>query len=188
MIKNIKNEEWKELKMPKGALRFRYAVSNLGRVASFDGKIQEGKVLKGTTIGGYPTLNIKPFGENKTYYIHKLVAEQFLKRSSSKQKYVIHKDHDKLNNVAKNLKWAVKEEMQQHQQKSPLVLKSRKERMNRPVYEGHKLTAPVVKQIKKKINSPSRRSTMREIAEQYGISEMQLYRIKSGENWGHIKA
>jgi hypothetical protein len=25
------------------------------------------------------------------------------------------------------------------------------------------------------------------LAKQFGISEMQLYRIKSGENWGHVK-
>jgi hypothetical protein len=29
---------------------------------------------------------------------------------------------------------------------------------------------------------------MKQIAEHFGISEMQLYRIKSGENWGHVKA
>ena len=28
---------------------------------------------------------------------------------------------------------------------------------------------------------------MRLIAKQFGISEMQLYRIKSGENWSHVK-
>jgi hypothetical protein len=28
---------------------------------------------------------------------------------------------------------------------------------------------------------------LKKIAEQFDISEMQLYRIKSGENWGHVK-
>jgi hypothetical protein len=28
---------------------------------------------------------------------------------------------------------------------------------------------------------------VRLIAKQFGISETQLYRIKSGENWSHIK-
>jgi hypothetical protein len=28
---------------------------------------------------------------------------------------------------------------------------------------------------------------MKQIADHFGISEMQLYRIKSGENWGHVK-
>jgi hypothetical protein len=187
MIRELKNEEWKELKMQRGALRFRYAISNHGRIASFTNKIPDGKLLNGTSIGGYPTLNVKPFGENKTYYIHKLVAELFLKKSNTKQKFVIHKDHNKANNNAKNLRWATKEEMEKHQQSSPLVLRARKERLNNPVYKGHKLTASAVKQIKKKIFSKSRTQPMREIAEHYRISEMQLYRIKSGENWWHVK-
>ncbi len=187
MIKYLKNEDWKEVKMPKGALRYRYAVSNMGRIASFNSKISDGKLLSGTKIGGYPTLNVKPFGENKTFYIHKLVAELFNKKTSNKQKYVIHKDHNKANNKAKNLKWATKEEMEKHQQKSPLVLKARKDRMNKPIYKGHKLTAGVVKQIKKQIFSKSRTQSMKDIAKKYKISEMQLYRIKSGENWDHVK-
>lgn len=187
MIKSLKNEEWKELKMPKGALRYRYAISNHGRIASFTDKIVDGKVLSGTSIGGYPTLNVKPFGENKTYYIHKLVAELFIKKGGPKQKFVIHKDHKKENNAARNLKWATKEEMEEHQQSSPLVLKAREERMNRPVYKGHKLTVGVVKQIKKKIFAKSRTMSMKQIADHYDISEMQLYRIKSGENWAHVE-
>jgi hypothetical protein len=34
---------------------------------------------------------------------------------------------------------------------------------------------------------PNRKTRLKLIAKQFGISEMQLYRIKSGENWGHIK-
>lgn len=187
MIKSIKNEDWKELRMPKGALRYKYAISSQGRIASFTGKIAEGKLLNGTSIGGYPTLNVKPFGENKTFYIHKLVAEMFVKKTGTKQQYVIHKDYNKLNNAAKNLKWASKAEMEEHQQSSPLVLKARKDRMNKPVYKGHKLTVATVKQIKKKIFSKSRTQSMKAIAEHFRISEMQLYRIKSGENWAHVK-
>jgi len=187
MIKGLKNEIWKEVKMPKGALRYRYAISNHGRIASFEKKITDGKLLRGTSIGGYPTLNVKPFGDNKTYYIHKLVAQLFIAKKNSKQKYVIHKDHNKKNNNIKNLKWATKEEMEKNQQKSPLVLKARKERMNKPIYKGHKLTVNTVKQIKKKIFSKSRTQSMKQIAKQFKISEMQLYRIKSGENWSHVK-
>ena len=29
--------------------------------------------------------------------------------------------------------------------------------------------------------------TYKQMAAKYGVSEMTLYRIKSGENWGHIK-
>ena len=29
--------------------------------------------------------------------------------------------------------------------------------------------------------------TSKKLAEQFGVSDMQIYRIKTGENWGHIK-
>jgi hypothetical protein len=187
MVKSLKNEKWSELKIKRGALRFRYAVSSSGRIASFTKKVEDGRILNGTEIGGYPTLNIKPDGENRTFYIHKLVAEHFLTKTSKSKVYVIHKNYNKKNNEAKNLRWATKEEMEKHQQGSPLVLKARKARMNQPVYKGHKLTVPVVKQIKTRIFAKNRTQTMSQIARHFKISEMQLYRIKSGENWKHVK-
>ena len=50
---------------------------------------------------------------------------------------------------------------------------------------GHKLTVEKVKQIKRKIKSGS--TSVKAIARQYKISEMQLYRIKRGENWAEVK-
>jgi hypothetical protein len=187
MIKLLKSEKWKELKFRKGALRFRYAVSSHGRIASFTSKVDDGRLLRGASIGGYPTLNIKPDGKNRTIYIHKLVAEHFLSKPSRAGVFVIHKDYNKKNNSYQNLKWATREEMEQHQQGSPLVIKARRLRMNNPVYKGHKLTVPLVKKIKARIFAKNRRQTLREIAVQFNISEMQLYRIKSGENWNHVK-
>ena len=52
--------------------------------------------------------------------------------------------------------------------------------------QGHKLNATQVMRIKKMIADPERKTRMKMIAKQFNISEMQLYRIKSGENWGHI--
>jgi len=40
--------------------------------------------------------------------------------------------------------------------------------------------------IKKKLLDPNRKTRMKMLAHQFRISEMQLYRIKSGENWGHV--
>jgi len=42
-----------------------------------------------------------------------------------------------------------------------------------------------VRLIRKKINEGKTRMKM--IAKQFKISEMQLYRIKVGENWGWVK-
>jgi DNA invertase Pin-like site-specific DNA recombinase len=53
--------------------------------------------------------------------------------------------------------------------------------------DGHKLTANKVKFIKKRLADPNRTIRLKMLAKQFGISEMQLYRIKRGENWGHIK-
>lgn len=188
MIKFIKNEEWKEIKFKKGALRLRYAVSNFGRVVSFKNEIKEGTILKGSSIDGYAILNLRPEGKSKSFFIHKLVAEHFLKRSKHKPSFVIHHDYNKANNTSKNLKWVGKAEMEEHQKKNPAVIKARKERVKIKPTEGLKLNAAKVKRIKQLIGSKSRTMKFSEIAEKFGISEMQLYRIKRGENWGHIKA
>ncbi|HQD09856.1 MAG TPA: hypothetical protein PLQ65_09340, partial [Flavihumibacter sp.] len=52
---------------------------------------------------------------------------------------------------------------------------------------GLKLNASQVKSIKKTLGAKNRTQTIRQLADKYGVSEMTLYRIKSGENWGKIK-
>jgi AraC-like DNA-binding protein len=74
--------------------------------------------------------------------------------------------------------------MTAHQQKSPGKIAYRKIQATRIV--GLKLTAAQVKQIKKIIGDPKRKLTMKKLAARYGVSEMTLYRIKSGENWSRI--
>lgn len=185
--KFYRGEEWKELHFPEGALRKRYAVSNFGRLMSFETKIEEGRLMRCGLVGGYPAFRPKPFGKYKTLYVHRLVGEQFITRPSPSHEFIIHVDYDKQHNHASNLKWATKKEMEAHQQLSPFVLESREKRKLRKPQKGHKLTATDVMRIKKMIFNPKRKTRMKIIAKQFGISEMQLYRIKSGENWGHVK-
>jgi len=59
-------------------------------------------------------------------------------------------------------------------------------RKERNPYKGHKQNATQVKRLKQKIFDPSRKTRYRILAKQFNISEIQLYRIKSGENWGHV--
>jgi hypothetical protein len=187
MVRSYWNEEWKELAFEEGALKKQYAISNYGRVVSYIETIQNGNIIKGGKLRGYATLPLRPFGKSKTYYIHKLVAEYFLEKTSEDQQYVIHMDYNKGNNFIENLKWTNKVEMFAHQQKNPTVLEARKKQVGRKTDQGHKLTATQVLRLKKKILDPNRKTRLKLIAKQFGISEMQLYRIKSGENWGHIK-
>jgi hypothetical protein len=187
MIRKLTSEVWKPLQFPGWKqLRKKYALSSLGRVASYsDDVLTDGKLLNGSLTTGYKTLNLHRPGNNGTLYIHREIARLFLPKASHKHKYVIHVNHNKLDNASKNLKWSTLEEMIDHQQKSPAKIAYKKVQANRTV--GLKLTASQVKTIKKTLSSKNRQLTIKKLAEKYKVSEMTMYRIKSGENWGRIK-
>jgi predicted DNA binding CopG/RHH family protein len=186
MIKKIPGEEWKPLQFPGWKeLRKKYALSSLGRIASYSEDIHEdGKLLEGSLTTGYKTLNLHRPGNNGTLYIHREIARLFIKRSSQKYRYVIHKNHNKLDNSVKNLEWSTLDEMIEHQQNSPAKIAYKKVQANRKV--GLKLSADQVKGIKKVLSNKNRNVTIRQLAEKYGVSEMTMYRIKSGENWSRV--
>lgn len=194
MIKSYWDEEWKTVDLGKDKLRNKYDVSNYGRISSYRDKRENGRLLRGSLVDGYPVFRYKQFYrsgdqttvKNKQIFVHKLVAQYFGPEHTEEERYVIHLDYNKMNNHITNLKWATKEEMEQHQQKNPNVLKARELRKERKPYKGHKLNATQVKRLKKKIFDPNRKTRLKILAKQFNISEMQLYRIKSGENWGHV--
>lgn len=186
MIKKIKGEEWKTLKFPGcKLLRNQYALSNLGRVTSFKNDIfEDGKLLNGSLTSGYKTLNLHLESGNLTLYIHREIARLFLKKNSSKEKFVIHLNHNKTDNRVKNIKWASQKEVITHQQKSPGKIAYKAEQ--RAKTKGLKLDQTSVKAIKKILANPRRRLTNRALAEKYEVSEMTIYRIKNGESWAHV--
>ena len=180
MVKLLKNENWKEIKFGKGVqLRYKYAVSSQGRMASYAKEVSDGDLLKGATIQGYSSLNLRPNGESYTRYVHKLVADFFVPKKSNKQKFVIHLDYDKRNNVAKNLRWATQDEVNEHYRKNPALKYSG----SRIRYS--KLTEAKVVKIKEMIQAE--KTTIKNIAAKFDITPMQVFRIKRGENWGHVK-
>jgi len=187
MIKSYWNEEWKEIVFPPGALRKRYAISNYGRIVSYTSHLNEGKPVKGGCLKGYKTLPLRPAGISTTYYVHKLVAAYFLPAPIPEEIYVIHLDFNKSNNFVNNLKWATREETYEHQQKNPSVLEGREKIKGRCTSEGPKLNATQVMRLKKKLLDPDRKTKLRIIAKQFGVSEMQLHRIRKGENWAHVQ-
>lgn len=187
MVESYWNEEWKEIPFEKGALRKRYAVSNYGRVISYCADdMHDALFVKGGTLKGYKTLPLRPFGKSTTFYVHKLVAQQFIPKLADDQQYVIHLDYNKCNNFVENLSWADKKDMFEHQQKNPFVVEGRKKLKSRKHCEGSKLTDTQVMLLKKRISDPRRKTRLKIIARQFGISEIQLHRIKRGENWGHV--
>lgn len=190
MIKKLPGEQWKQMQFPGWKqLKKKYAVSNLGRCASYSKDLmEEGKLLNGSLTTGYRTLNLHRPDNKGTIYLHREIAKLFCKKSSARHKYVIHVNHHKTENKASNLKWATLEEMSAHQQKSPLKIAYKKLQKERSATQkGLKLTPSQVKTIKKIIHNPKRNITYKQLAKKYSVSEMTLYRIRSGENWGAVK-
>ncbi len=187
MIKKIPGEIWKQMQFPGSkSRRKKYAISNHGRSASFISSLMEdGTLLNGSLTSGYRTLNLHLEKSNGTIYIHREVAKLFCNKKSPKHKFVIHLNHKKSDNSAKNLKWSTAEEVAAHQQKSPLKIAYKKEQASKGV--GLKLTITQVKAIKELIKNPKRKLTYKQMAEKYKVSEMTIFRIKRGENWGNVK-
>ena len=186
MIKKLAGEIWKSFTFSGWRhLRNHYAVSSFGRIASYkQDMLKDGKVLGGSLTTGYRTLNLHRPNNKGTLYIHREMAQLFLKKPSANYKYVIHRNHNKLDNNIKNLRWATQEQMIAHQQGSPAKIAYKEKQANRA--EGLKLTAVQVKKIKKILSSKNRNVTIKKLAQNYSVSEMTMYRIKSGENWGRI--
>ncbi len=130
MIKKLTGEKWKPLHFSGSKeLRNRYALSTTGRIASYRDDIgEDGKLLNGSLTTGYKTLNLHRPGNKGTLYIHREMAKLFLRRPSQKHKYVVHANHNKLDNNLRNLKWATLNEMIEHQQDSPAKIAYKKSR------------------------------------------------------------
>lgn len=178
-IKFLAGERWKELNLKKGVSTKRYAISNRGRIISFKSEMEDGYILRPRLTQGYPSVTIGREANRQNYYLHRLVAEYFSKKPSPKHNFVIHTDHVKENNSADNLKWVTHDAQIAHALKDPNVL----ERQNPE--EGPKLNAAKVRQIKRALKA-KKQPTLKALAKQFKVSDMQIHRIKTGENWSHI--
>ena len=130
--------------------------------------------------------NLKKRTINHHFMIHRLVAAYFLPAPRPDQTIVAHLDYNKLNNSVTNLRWMNQEEHSLHQSKNPKVIAEKKWRKykQKPRAKGMKLTSSQVIHIKLQLR---RKKPAKQIARQFGISEMQVWRIKSGENWSSVK-
>jgi hypothetical protein len=159
-------------KTPKG---FSYAVTNYGHVISYQTTPEEGYFLKPSLVRGYPAIAIRVKGENKTFLVHRLVAMHFLRQPDKTYKFVVHLNSNKIDNHFQNLKWTTLD------QKMNYINKNKREKE----IGNYKLTAERVVLIKKLLLNGKTR--LRMIGKRFGVTDMQIHRIKTGENWGHVK-
>ena len=184
MIINLRNEVWKDYSKDIWRKKETLRISNNGRVTKLNKK-GEYEIMKLGKLAGYDVFyRTKHNGKNDLIYMHRVVAELFLTNDENKP-FVIHNDFVKDNNHVDNLQFVNRKELVAHNKDNPAVIEGK--RVKRENHSGYKLNAGRVKLIKKKIFDPNRKTRMKMIAKQFGISTMQLYRIKSGENWSHVK-
>lgn len=180
-IQNLRHERWKTIRFDETIhSEENYHVSNYGRLIRI--KNEEPHLFKPYIMHGYLYFRVKKIMHKKfkTFYLHKIVAEYFLEQGDGV--CVIHLDYDKSNNKHDNLKWATKREKELHQFKNPDYIKALKNRSK----SYAKLTENNVRLIKKMINNPNRRTRLKIIAKRFGVTTMQLRRIKTGENWSDV--
>jgi hypothetical protein len=190
-IRLLPNEEFREIIFEEER-KLRYAISNKGRLISFTNDIKFGRLLKPGKADGYNIVSYKTIINGKPKYKHlfysKLIATFFIPKESEDQTYVLHLDRKRDNDDYRNLKWATRQEMIEFSNQSPFVIQARKNLLEHNIKsDGRKLTVTKVMLIKKILAKPDRKTRLKMIAKQFGVSEMQISRIKSGENWGHIK-
>ncbi len=187
-LKLFIGEEYRDI--DAGVTNKKYAITNFGRLISYYDEIENGAFLKvGTHAQGYKIWHYKTEGKAKAYLLHRLVALYFLEPPTENHIYVIHKDHNKANNVVNNLEWATFDEQLKHADTSLAVIERKENHKHRSEITGRgaKLTEGKVRLLKKILFDTNRTTRMKMIAKQFGISTMQLYRIKSGENWAWVK-
>ena len=180
MITSYRNEVWKIIEFDdKISDNEKFKISNYGRIINL--KTDKEFLVKKYYINGYQNLPLKQKenGKQTSRYVHKLVAEHFLEKNDGV--CVIHLNYDKTDNRVENLKWATKREKELHQFNNPTweaVVKKRGEKIG-------KLTKGKVKIIKRQLQNKNNRLSM--IAKRFGVSDMQIHRIKTGENWSSVE-
>lgn len=180
------NESWKPVYFPGITGEIKYEISNYGRLRRFRKDLDTWVILKPARSNGYfcYSFNGDQGRKNrKTKTLHKLVAEMFCKKVSDEHRYVIHKDYNKQNNYYENLSWVTQDQLNIHFKNNPKIKEALKKRER--TITNSKLTETQVIRLKLKLKRG--KNPLYKIAKEFGITHTQLNRIRSGENWGHVK-
>ena len=177
-LRKLDDEVWKKIPFADK----KYEVSSYGRVKSYCYDKVNGKILKPGLTKGFYTVTFKTEEKKKTFLVHKLVAMVFVPKENEDQTIAIHLDWNKRNNHYKNLKWVTKEEA--YARIMPRLQEINKIK-NKGIIRNSKLKPEDVKVLKGMLEKGIKQNV---IAKLFSISEMQVTRIKRGENWSKIKA
>jgi hypothetical protein len=174
-LRKIEDEIWRDVPNSNN----RYCVSNYGRIKSFAYNKKDGQLLKCDVIKGFKLVQLNMNKFKRKYYVHKLVADIWITKPTDKHIFVTHLDGNKMNNHITNLEWHTKE---------TLMVKHKENRLNNIFQKPKSINNTKLKEsdvvlLKSMLQRGVVQAT---IAKMFCISEMQVTRIKRGENWGHI--
>lgn len=131
---SLEGEVWKDVVGWEGL----YAVSNFGRVASFERYVTgwARKVMRynkprimsprrsRSYNGVYHSVDLKYDGRKESWYVHRLVATHFIPNDNPLRKEVDHIDRNTINNHVSNLRWVTHAENQQNENTRKQFVKS----------------------------------------------------------------
>ena len=149
----MEEEKWKWIEGYEGL----YQISSLGRVKSF--KYGE-KLLKTPKNGaGYFTVNLYKDGHMKGYFVHRLVAENFIENPLNLPQ-INHKDENKTNNRPNNLEWCTNEYNQKYGSHNKNVISTMRKKHSQAFYviakDGTDYFFPSINEAGKELNLDTR--------------------------------
>lgn len=182
------SETWKEIKdFPN------YMISNKGRVwsktkivSSPRGKyLKKGRILKShDDKRGYLKIDLINEKGRKSYKIHRLVAEAFLKNPELKRE-VNHINGIKTDNEVSNLEWVTSKENKTHAWNIGLYKKQNGLKFSGEKNGFSKLNDQTVKEIRRTYKSGG--ISQKELGRKYNTSQTQISYIVNRITWKHVE-
>lgn len=125
----------------------------------------------------YVTISFSRNGRVTTKHLHRLLAQVFIPNPENKP-YVNHKDGNKKNNDLTNLEWCTAQENHKHALENNLVVY--------PRGNSHHYTKVSDGVVMDAIHRINRGESVRDLANEVGISRSQLNLIKRGKSRRHL--
>ena len=176
-------ERWVLVPTKDDTPNFTYYFSDEGILKSEHKVTGQERILKGSTDQyGFLKLNLKLIeGKRQSFYVHRLVAEEFLSPPTDEsKKYIIHVDGNKKNNYFKNLRWVDRDELTSYHRTREVYNSVTAKGIKR-----YKLNESKVRLIKQRLAAGRTKKEI--IARDFDISLAHLIRIEKGQYCAHVK-
>lgn len=135
------------------------------------------KIMRSWISKKYPRIRLSKNGKVKNFFVHRLVADNYLE--PSEKNHINHIDGNKLNNNYKNLEWCTPQENSDHAVVTGLIT-SYGENNNKS-----KLTEKDVIKIFKLLEN--RTESYKLIGKKFGVTRYSISMIDKGVLWKHMQ-